>query len=54
MQIPMVWSVNLHFSKPSEFDTVVSPPCLRKVELDHKTHVKARTQTTGTQHDYMC
>jgi len=51
MQSPMVQSINLRFSKPSESDTVVSPPCLRKVELDHKTHVRASTQTTGIQHD---
>lgn len=50
----MVQSINLHFSKPSESDTVVSPPCLREVELDHKTHVRASTQPTGIQHDYIC
>ena len=54
MQKPMVQSINLHFSKPSESDTVVSPPCLREVELEHKTHVRAITQPTGIQHDYIC
>lgn len=48
-------SVNLHLNKHSdEADTVVSPPCLRKVELDHRTHVRTRTRTTGTQQGDVC
>lgn len=48
-------SVNLHLNKHSdEADTVVAPPCLRKVELDHRTHVRTRTRTTDTQQGDVC